>query len=203
MIEVRKEEQRQAAMVGKYGAMIQLCAPSNAIAEKQGGEFLTADLHRTLQMARPEIVYTHNPADKHETHISVLQAAIRAMHRMPEEDRPKRVYGCEVWRDLDWMPDEDKVVLDVSQRENLANALVGVFDSQITGGKRYDRAAVGRRYANATFFYAAASDAIEQVTFAMDLTPIVHDESIDVVDYVMTFLDKFKNDVRNKLSRYF
>ena len=203
MVEVRKEEQRQAAMVGKYGAMIQLCMPSREIAEVRGAEFLKADLVRTLEIAKPEIVYTHNPADKHETHISVLQAAIRAMHLLPKEDRPKKVYGCEVWRDLDWMPDEDKVVLDVSQRENLANALVGVFDSQITGGKRYDRAAVGRRYANATFFYATASDAIEQVTFAMDLTPIVHDESIDVVDYVLTYLDKFRNDVREKLSRFF
>ena len=108
-----------------------------------------------------------------------------------------------MWRDLDWMPDEDKVVLDVSERENLANALVGVFDSQITGGKRYDRAAVGRRYANATFFYATTSDKIEQVTFAMDLTPVVHDESIDVVDYVLSYLDKFRADVSAKLSRYF
>ncbi len=203
MIEVRKEEQRQAAMVGKYGAMIQLCTPSRSIMQVDGAEFLKADLVRTLEIARPRVVYTHNPADKHETHIAVLQAAVRAMHAMPKEERPERVYGCEVWRDLDWMPDEDKVVLDVSQRENLANALVGVFDSQITGGKRYDRAAVGRRYANATFFYATSSDKIEQVTFAMDLTPVVHDETVDVVDYVMSFLDKFRNDVRTKLTRYF
>ena len=203
MIEVRKEEQRQAAMVGKYGAMIQLCLPSNSIMEVRGSEFLKADLIRTLKIAKPEFIYTHNPADKHETHIAVLQAVIRALHEIPREERPKKVYGCEVWRDLDWMPDEDKVVLDVSERENLANALVGVFDSQITGGKRYDRAAVGRRYANATFFYATSSDKIEQVTFAMDLTPVVHDETIDVVDYVLSYLDKFRADVSAKLSRYF
>lgn len=203
MIEVRKEEQRQAAMVGKYGAMIQLCCPSNAIMDEAGSNLLEGDILRTLQIARPEVVYTHNPADKHETHIAVLRAAIGAMHHLQPADRPKKVYGCEVWRDLDWMPDEDKIPLDVSERENLANALVGVFDSQITGGKRYDRAAVGRRYANATFFYAAASDKLEQVTFAMDLTPLVHDESLDIVDYVMTYLDKFRGDVRGNLTRYF
>lgn len=203
MIEVRKEEQRQAAMVGKYGAMIQLCCPSNTIMEVRGAEFLKADILRTLEFSRPEVVYTHNPADKHDTHIAVLQAAIRAMHEMPKEQRPKKVYGCEVWRDLDWMMDEDKIPLDVSPRENLAQALVGVFDSQITGGKRYDRAAVGRRYANATFFYATAHDKIEQVTFAMDLTPLVHDESLDVIEYVMAYLDRFRDDVRGKLSRYF
>jgi len=202
MIEVRKEEQRQAAMVGKYGAMIQLCHPSSNVMTPES-RILEEDLMRILAKARPRIVYTHNPADKHSTHIGVLKASIRALRQLPPERRPQKVYGCEVWRDLDWMPDEDKVALDVSERENLANALVGVFDSQITGGKRYDRAAVGRRYANATFFYATQSDRIEQVTFAMDLTPLMHDESLSIVDHVQKYLDKFRDDVLSKLSRWF
>lgn len=202
MIEVRKEEQRQAAMVGKYGAMIQLCHPSSNVMTP-ASTILEEDLMRVFAKARPRIVYTHNPADKHSTHIGVLKASIRALRRLPEERRPHKVYGCEVWRDLDWMPDEDKVALDVSERENLANALVGVFDSQITGGKRYDRAAVGRRYANATFFYATQSDRIEQVTFAMDLTPLMHDESLSIVAHVKKYLDKFSDDVTSKLQRWF
>ncbi len=203
MVAIRKEEQRQAAMVGKYGAMAQLCLPSASIKEAAGAEILKDDLLQILQVARPEVVYTHNPADKHSTHIAVLRGVVRAMHALAPECRPKLVYGCEVWRDLDWLSDGDKVVLDVSQRENLASALVGVYDSQITGGKRYDRAAVGRRYANATFFYAKARDKIEQVTFAMDLTPLIHDESIDLADYVLNYIDKFGADVRSKLARYF
>ncbi|MFT5109378.1 MAG: LmbE family N-acetylglucosaminyl deacetylase [Verrucomicrobiales bacterium] len=202
MIEVRKEEQRQAAMVGKYGAMLQFCHPSSNVMTPES-TVLEDDLMKVFAKAQPRIVYTHNPADKHSTHIGVLKASIRALRRLPEERRPKKVYGCEVWRDLDWMPDEDKIALDVSDRENLANALVGVFDSQITGGKRYDRAAVGRRYANATFFYATQSDRIEQVTFAMDLTPLMHDESLSIVDHVQQYLDKFSNDVRSKLTRWF
>ena len=202
MIEVRKEEQRQAAMVGKYGAMIQLCHPSSDVMTPES-TVLEEELMRVFEKARPRIVYTHNPADKHSTHIGVLKASIRALRRLPEERRPQKVYGCEVWRDLDWMPDEDKVALDVSERENLANALVGVFDSQITGGKRYDKAAVGRRYANATFFYATQSDRIEQVTFAMDLTPLMHDESLRMVDHVKKYLDKFSDDVQSKLRRWF
>ena len=203
MVAIRQEEQRQAAMVGKYAAMVQLCLPSSLIKESDGAAILKDDLTQILQQARPEVVYTHNPADKHSTHIAVLQGVVRAIHALEPEDRPKLVYGCEVWRDLDWLPDEDKVVLDVSQRENLANALVGVYDSQITGGKRYDRAAVGRRYANATFFYAKARDKIEQVTFAMDLTPLVQDESIDLADYVMAYINKFGADVKSKLERYY
>ena len=203
MAKIRKEEQKQAAFVGRYSAMVQLGYSSDEIMSDQGSLKLKEDISSILKETKPRIVYTHNPVDKHDTHIAVLYAAICAMRELPIEERPEQILGCEVWRDLDWMPDEDKVALDVSQRENLANALVGVFDSQITGGKRYDRAAVGRRYANATFFYAEGKDKAEQLTFAMDLTPVINDDSINFIEYVMNYLDKFRNDVHSNLSQYF
>ena len=203
MADIRKNEQRQAAMVGKYGAMIQLAYESDQIMQDDGQNNLRDDLSSVFDFCQPEIVYTHNPADKHDTHIAVLSAAIHVMRELPSEKRPKRILGCEVWRDLDWMPDEDKVALDVSKRENLANALVGIFDSQITGGKRYDRAAVGRRYANATFFHAGGQDRIEQLTFAMDLTPLVEDSEMDVKGYVLNYIQKFRCEVESNLDRFF
>ena len=203
MADIRKNEQRQAAMVGKYGAMIQLAYESDQIMQDDGQNHLRDDLSSVFDFCQPEIVYTHNPADKHDTHIAVLSAAIHVMRELPSEKRPKRILGCEVWRDLDWMPDEDKVALDVSKRENLANALVGIFDSQITGGKRYDRAAVGRRYANATFFHAGGQDRIEQLTFAMDLTPLVEDSEMDVKGYVLNYIEKFRCEVESNLDRFF
>lgn len=203
MADIRKNEQRQAAMVGKYGAMIQLAYQSDQIMQDDGQNHLRDDLSSVFDFCQPEIVYTHNPADKHDTHIAVLSAAIHVMRELPSEKRPKRILGCEVWRDLDWMPDEDKVALDVSKRENLANALVGIFDSQITGGKRYDRAAVGRRYANATFFHAGGQDRIEQLTFAMDLTPLVEDSEMDVKGYVLSYIEKFRCEVESNLDRFF
>ena len=203
MAEIRKEEQKQAAVVGRYSAVLQLGYSSDEIMDKEGSLRLKEDLLSILKQTKPRTVYTHNPADKHDTHIAVLYAAICAMRELPIDDRPEKILGCEVWRDLDWMPDEDKVTLDVSERENLANSLVGVFDSQITGGKRYDRAAVGRRYANATFFYAEGKDKAEQLTFAMDLTPVVHDQTIDFVAYVMEYINKFRDDVQDNLSQYF
>lgn len=203
MADIRKNEQRQAAMVGKYGAMIQLAYESDQIMQDDGQNHLRDDLSSVFDFCQPEIVYTHNPADKHDTHIAVLSAAIHVMRELPSEKRPKRILGCEVWRDLDWMPDEDKVALDVSKRENLANALVGIFDSQITGGKRYDRAAVGRRYANATFFHAGGQDRIEQLTFAMDLTPLVEESEMDVKGYVLSYIEKFRCEVESNLDRFF
>ena len=108
---------------------------------------LKNDLKTILAATKPEVVYTHNPADKHDTHIGVVVASLQAMRELPVDQRPKKVIGCEVWRDLDWLPDADKVCMDVSEHENIAAAVNGVFDSQIAGGKRYDLATQGRRRA--------------------------------------------------------
>jgi LmbE family N-acetylglucosaminyl deacetylase len=197
---VRIREQENAAMVGRYGAMIQLDYPSRAIKSATDPE-LKEDLKRIIEAARPRVVYTHNPADKHETHIGVVIAALQAMRELPAESRPEAVYGCEVWRGLDWMPDEDKVAHDVSAHENLAAALNGVFDSQIAGGKRYDLATLGRRRANATFFEAHAADEARMISFAMDLTPLVADASLSIPDYVGEYIAKFAADVRAKLTK--
>ncbi len=100
MQQVRLREQRKAAYVGEYGCQIQLGYPSGAVkdANKPG---VRQDLEAILRVARPEIVYLHNPADKHDTHIGVTLRAIAALRQVRAETRPAKVYGCEVWRDLD------------------------------------------------------------------------------------------------------
>jgi len=179
--------------------MFQLGYPSSAV-KSPSDPALKNDLLEILNATRPSFVYTHNPADKHDTHIGVTIAALQAMREMPREHRPAQVIGCEVWRDLDWLADEQKVLMNVSGRDNLASALNGVFDSQIAGGKRYDLAIQGRRAANATFFNSHATDSATQLAFGIDLTPFVADDSMDIIDYVCGFIDQFKSDVRSKLS---
>src|SRR5262245_43873014 len=110
---VRREEQRQAAIIGRYGAIIQLDYPSR-IARDPADSRLREDLAAILAAARPRVVYTHNPADKHETHIAVVVPVIEAIRSLPKDRRPEAVHGCEVWRDLDWMMDAEKIVHDVS-----------------------------------------------------------------------------------------
>jgi hypothetical protein len=162
---------------------------------------LREDLVDILAQAQPRVVYTHNPADKHETHVAVVVAVLQAIRELPREQRPPAVYGCEVWRDLDWLPDAEKVVHDVCGHENLAAALNGLFDSQIAGGKRYDLAVIGRRRANSTFFESHSVDQSDALAFAMDLTPLALDESLDIVAYVTGFIDRFKADVTAKLRQ--
>jgi LmbE family N-acetylglucosaminyl deacetylase len=200
MMELRKQEQRTAAVIGQYGAMIQLDYPSSAVKSATDSS-LREDLAEILAATRPEVVYTHNPADKHDTHIGVAVAALQAMRAMPRDQRPRRVIGCEVWRNLDWLPDAKKVVMDVSGRDNLAAALNGVFDSQIAGGKRYDSATLGRRAANATFFESHATDKTTQLIFGLDLTPVVADESAGLLDHVCALIAEFEADVRARLGK--
>ena len=195
---VRKDEQRQAAIVGRYSAMVQLDYPSR-VAKDPADFRLREDLLAVLKAAQPRVVYTHNPADKHDTHIAVLIPLLQAIRELPKSERPQVVHGCEVWRNLDWLNDEEKIVHDVSGYDNLAAAVNGIFDSQIAGGKRYDLAVLGRRRANATFFSSHTTDASDALAFAMDLTPLAHDDTLDIVDFVTGAIDRFRADVAGKL----
>jgi LmbE family N-acetylglucosaminyl deacetylase len=196
MQRVRLIEQRKAAYVGEYSCQIQL-GFSSAQVKNPNETAVVDDLQRILRATQPEIVYLHNLADKHDTHIGVSLRAMAALRAV--ETKPKKVYGCEVWRDLDWMLDDDKQVLPVSARSNIAAALVGVFDSQVTGGKRYDLATAGRRLAHATYFASHGTDQESALSFAMDLTPLVEDPGLSIADYVVGFVDRFRQDVARRL----
>ena len=200
MATIRRQEQNKAAVLGRFGAMIQLDYDSDAV-KRPSSLDLKNDLKAILSATQPEVVYTHNPADKHDTHIGIVVAALQAMRELPREQRPKQVIGCEVWRDLDWLLDSEKVVMDVSGHDDLADELNGVFTSQINGGKRYDLATLGRRAANATFFNSHATDHSTQVIFGIDLTPIVADESKDILDFVCGHIERFHADVRQKIAK--
>lgn len=200
MRQVRFKEQRKAAIVGEYAAQVMLDYPSKAV--KDGANHQPVeDIAALLQAARPQYVYTHNLADKHDTHVGVALKVIAAVRSLPEAERPEKVFGCEVWRDLDWMSDEDKVPFDLSDHESLQAALLGVFDSQIAGGKRYDLASMGRRRANATYFASHGVDAATGLSYAMDLTPLITDPHKDPSVYVQEFIQRFAQDVNERLKR--
>lgn len=200
MQQVRLQEQRTASSVGKYAAMLQL-GYSSAVVKSPGDTQPDEDLIEIFKATRPQIVYTHNPADKHPTHVGVLACTLRAIRTLPQDQRPQKLYACEVWRDLDWMPDDRKVLLDVSGRDALAAALVGVFDSQVAGGKRYDLATMGRRRANATYFASHATDIIESATYAIDLSPLINDDSADVASLLGQYFDEFRTSVEQQLQQ--
>lgn len=197
---VRRQEQRLAAAIGRYAAVIQLDYSSASIKGPRRQD-LIEDLKQVFSHCKPSFVYIHNPADKHDTHIAVMTAAIQALQAVRPEVQPSKVLGCEVWRDLDWALDEDKVALDVSGNEHLQAALLGVYNSQIAGGKRYDLAILGRRRANATFFQSHSLDQATALTYALDLTPLLKDRRLEIGTLVQTLLERFTADVLEKLAK--
>jgi LmbE family N-acetylglucosaminyl deacetylase len=197
----RRREQRRAAKLGRYAAAIQLAHPSVVVKDPRVTE-VVEDLTAVLKACSAEVVYLHNPADKHDTHIAVFLRCLAALRALPKNRRPKQVLGCEVWRNLDWLVDADKVLLDDSARPALAAKLIGAFASQIAGGKRYDLAIAGRRLANATFHTSHATDQAAAVTWAMDLTPLVADEKLSVEKFTLAHLDRLRKDVQARLRRF-
>ena len=198
---VRFKEQRKAALIGEYAAQVLLDYPSKAIKDSANPKPVE-DLMALLQLARPAYVYTHNLADKHDTHVAVALRVITAIRSLPPELRPARLFGGEVWRNLDWLLDQDKINMDTSEHENLQLALIGVFDSQIAGGKRYDLASMGRRRANATYAESHGVDTANGLSYAMDLTPLILDPERDIPAYVQEFIQRFSQDVLFRLNQF-
>ena len=197
---VRFKEQRKAAMVGEFAAQIMLDIPSKVIKDAARTEPVD-DILAILRATKPKVVYTHNLADKHDTHVGVALRVIEALRKLSPAERPERIVGCEVWRALDWMVDSDKVTMDLSRHENLQFALLGVFDSQIVGGKRYDLASMGRRRANATYFESHGVDDSQGLSYGVDMTALMNDPSLDPAKFIGEFMQRFMDDVNQRIHR--
>ncbi|HZK39414.1 MAG TPA: PIG-L family deacetylase [Clostridia bacterium] len=200
MKEVRAQEQKTAASIGQYSAQV-LMDYKSAQVKDPNNEELIKELAQLIKKCQPDAIYTHNLADKHDTHVAVALRVISAVRSLPVADRPTKVYSLEVWRGLDWLCDEDKSVFDTSTHTNLAAALLGVHDSQIAGGKRYDLATLGRRNANATFFASHDVDATDSVTYGLDITDLVNNEDLSPAEFINGFIDRFKNEITTRIER--
>lgn len=197
---IRRKEQQKAARLGGYSAVVMLDYPSNIVKNGKSTAVIE-DIITLLKVTQPEMVFTHNLADKHDSHVAVALRVISAARSLPELNHSCKLYGCEEWRDLDWLPEDDKQCFDLSAREDLQLALLRVFDSQISGGKHYDLAAMARRRANATFSDAENVDACTGISYAMDMTPLLKDTSISPEQFVHDMIVKFSKDATNRLLR--
>ena len=199
LLETRTQEQNQAADLGGYAAVIQLAHSSTEV-RGAGRKALTADLLPILQAARPKVLYLHNPADRHETHVAVLLASLAALRQIPVADRPAEIYGCEVWGDLDWVPADKVVRLPCPAPADFGPSLLRVFRSQVDG-KRYDLAAAGRRRAQATFADAYTPDQAEEVVLALDLKPLLENPQPHLAEFVSSLTGEFQKQTLDRIRR--
>ena len=194
---IRAIEQKNAALIGRYSAQVLLSFKSSEVKDPTNRAVID-DIKALILHTQPEAIYTHNLADKHDTHVAVVMHVIRALRELPLDKRPKKVVSMEVWRSLDWLCDEDKTVYDTGAYPNISSALVGIFDSQVSGGKRYDLATIGRRLANATFFESHAVDDFASASFGLDITDLVN-SGMSPAEFINTYIDKFRTDVNQRI----
>ncbi|MCL2287110.1 MAG: PIG-L family deacetylase [Firmicutes bacterium] len=197
----RANEQDNAASIGGYNAQFQLYYPSSAVKDN-ANPHLVDELVDIILATQPEYVFTHNFADKHDTHCAVAARTLQALRKIPADKRPKAVYSMEVWRALDWVCDTEKKLFDTSRDEFLQAAMLGVYHSQIAGGKRYDLAGLGRKRANATYFASHATDDFEAAEYALDITQLMNDESLCPAAFINNYIEMFKNDVNKRVGMF-
>jgi LmbE family N-acetylglucosaminyl deacetylase len=199
MAEIRANEQNKAAEIGKYAAQVQLGFQSHQVRQPDF-KGLADSLDQLFSLTRPKIVYTHNLFDKHSSHVAVALRVIEAIRRMSPETRPEKLYGCEVWRALDFLPDEKKVLFDVSAEHDLQSALLTVYESQIAGGKNYEQAVIGRRIANATFQDPYQPDQASRISIAMDLSPLIHNDDLSVPEFTRALFKALETQISQTLA---
>ena len=198
MKRIRAKEQKNAALIGQYSAQF-LLAYKSAEVKNPHNQALSDELKDILLSCAPHTVYTHNLADKHDTHVATALQVIKALRQVPAQNRPQKVVSLEVWRSLDWLCDQDKLLFNAGERPNLSAALLGVFDSQIAGGKRYDLAAAGRRLANATFFASHEVDDADSVCFGLDITELMESD-LDPLTFINRRIAHFQQEVNSRIA---
>ncbi|MCL1944197.1 MAG: PIG-L family deacetylase [Firmicutes bacterium] len=198
MIELRIEEQKNAAKLGQYSDMIMLMQSSKLV--KECSQDIVQQVAKTIIDIGPQVLYTHNIFDKHPTHQATFKIVISALKSLPMHQRPKQLIGCEVWRALDWINDVDKIPMDTSFDHDFARKLFGMFESQIIGGKNYGNAVIGRFVANATFYQTHSVDEYESLSYGLDMTALIDDRNLTMTQLATQHLDNFRDDVLGVLD---
>ncbi len=93
---VRRVEQKKAAFVGEYAAAAFLDQPSSAV-KSPADPGPKNDIKALLAAARPEVVYTHNLADTHDTHVAAAPPYPRCHPRAAARGAPEEILR---WRGL-------------------------------------------------------------------------------------------------------
>jgi hypothetical protein len=60
---------------------------------------------------------------------------------------------------------------------------------------------MGRRRANATYYASHGVDLALGLSYGMDLSPLIIDTSKDITEYVQGYIQRFTDDVKDRLER--
>ena len=199
MVLLRAEEQKKVAEAAGYGALA-LLGYTSADVKTESRAAVEKDISELILATSPDEIYTHNPADRHPTHVAVFCRVLGAIRSLPPEKRPKKLWGCEVWRSLDWLPGAVRTVVDSEKGTELASTLLPMFESQVEGGKRYDEAYIGRQRANATFAESHSTDEFACASNILDMTVLITNDRLDPCDFLYDVIDMFRRETKKTLD---
>lgn len=190
MIEERLKEQNIAAALGKYALQHNLLCRSAEIQDPHTAQsrMLVKEIAGIVSKVKPQVIYTHNPFDEHSTRVMVMRAVIEALRSLPYAEQPQELYGCEVWGDLDWLPQGRKKILDVTGFTEIQHSLIGCHDSR--RAEKYGDATLWREFSNAA--WARPRDPkVEAAVLAVDLMPLLDNPELDICDFANDIQDEF------------
>ncbi|MGB3713197.1 MAG: PIG-L family deacetylase [Candidatus Promineifilaceae bacterium] len=196
---VRNQEQKTVAVIGDYAAQFFLDHPSSAVIDSDN-RGPCRHIASIIRQTEADVVYAHNLADKHPSQTAITLRAIEPIQSLPPVTRPMKLIGFEERRDLDSTMAYDEVACDCLHLASLQTALVEGFDSQIDVGKRYDLAALDRRRPNATYFTTQGVGVTSGLSFAMEISPLVESDDLDISHYDHSFVERFSNSVKESIE---
>lgn len=182
MVRERRVEQTNAASNGNYSLVIQLGYHKNEVMTTNKLN-VKRDLAAVLLASNPQVVYIHTPTNQHDTELATYLRSVQALRELPPEKAPRKVYGCEVRRDLDIIGNGGIVPLELYDPCNLGTALIGCFHTQNVR-RDYLAATLGLRMAN-TVFHSKGDLGAPPITMAIDLTELIRDRTIGPFKYVL------------------
>ena len=171
---VRCDEQLLAGEICGCRAVACLNLPSKLakVYDPDGPAAVT--IRKMLQVKPFKLVATHNPFDRHATHVGVGVHVINELRKLAPDKLPTRAIGIEVWGSLDTFPASGLQIVPIQASIELQLAAISAF--QIANkGKNYPWAAVGRRLQNVTMAESHSVDPAGAVTAChfWDLLPMV------------------------------
>ncbi len=199
MIEARNQEQLRASQIGEYSKLYFLKHAHSEI-EQEENESIIKELQKLILEVKPEIVYTHNIFDKNPHHVKITQLVIDAINGLNIDDRPRLLYGCEIFRSLDWLPDKYKITFDLSDNKELQQRLVNVYDTRVEQSRNYTKAVMGRKLANAAFVSSnCATDEDKMYWYGINLTPVIQ-KNISLNEYCIKILNDFNRELLTNIK---
>lgn len=195
----KNREQKAAAEIGRYNSVYFLSHKTDEILDQENEDIVNEYLE-IIKELKPRIIYTHSILDRDPTHVSVAVKVINALRKLRKGQMPAVLYGCEMWRDLDWVDPSKVISFDVSHNIRLQKQLINVHQSQ-NASRDFINATIGRRYVNATYSRSEKKKDAKLTARAINMTTLLRRKEYPIKRFAMSFVDDLYTSINDSMDR--